>query len=469
MKNNFYAIDFGTTNTVAAFLDENNQPQLIKLDEKSDNQNILRTVIYVSKKGKFLFGKSAIDTYNSDVAKQKAGKRKLIKTGTMIKVTSDASATSGYKPDKIVEQMFESEVTDTGRLLQGIKSLLGNESLKEVDIFGNKYAIEELVGIFLTQVKTKADKFTGTNVTKAVIGRPVRFVGKNNKLAEKRLISAAKLAGFKKVVLQMEPIGAAYDHGMDADKKANILVFDFGGGTLDLSVVKLPQMEVLANEGMTLGGDLINSRIFLEKISAHFGRGKTFGVNAAKMPESLYQQLQHWYSISLLKTEMFSQSLDTFSYNHSDPKAVDNLRELVFKNLGFSLYEAIDKMKKTLSQKDIAEFDFKHPSVLINENMLRGELEEILANDLAGINQLIISILKNAGISKEDIDLVLLTGGSSLIPVVRKLLIGHFGEEKLKDRETFTSVASGLAVYGKEIFEQNSCKLLQFSFLFNRQ
>jgi hypothetical chaperone protein len=454
MKNGFYGLDFGTTNTVVAALDDQDKPQVIPIDTTSDNPTILRSVVYISKNGDFIYGKRAVDTYNSDVASQSAAKRKLIKTGNLIKVTSDASATSGYKPDKIVEQVFESEVSQSGRLLQGIKSLLGNSSLNELEIFGKKYRVEELVGIFLAEVKRRADTSLNGKTDNVVLGRPVKFVGNNDALAEKRLVAAAKIAGFKNIILQLEPVGAAYDFGIDVKGNTTVLVFDFGGGTLDLSVVKFPDNEVLENQGMPLGGDLINSKLFLEKLAQNFGRGEIYG-NNLKMPESLFKQLQHWYAISLMKTERFAQSLDNFAFKHSNTKSINNLRSLVFKNLGFSLYEEIDRVKRKLSQKNISKFNLEVSDLKLNEEILREEFEQILQYDLINIQKLVEKTLASASIKASDIDVVLLTGGSSLIPAVRKLLNKQFGEEKLKDRETFTSVASGLAVYGKEVLRKN--------------
>ena len=452
MKKQFYGIDFGTTNTVVSFIDDNENVRIVPIDEKSQNQFVLRSVIYFSKDSDISFGQDAVNRYNQDVSMQKAAKEKVIRTGNLIKVSSDATATSGFKPDKIVEQVFETEVTNTGRLLQSIKSLLANNTLSEINIFGKAYTIEKLIGIFLKEVKARADKFTGSNVKKVVLGRPVNFVGKDNKTAEKRLIKAAKLAGFTEVLLQLEPIGAAYDYGINTKSKHTALIFDFGGGTLDLSIIQFPEMKVLVNKGIPLGGDLINTQIFSEKIARHFGRGETYGINSLNIPESLYQKLQHWYAISLLKTERFNQSIDEFSYNSSDLKKIENLKNLVFQNLGFSLYENIDLTKKLLSVKKKADFKMDLTDPNIHENIKRKSFEKLIASDLKEISILMDESLVEAKLKYSDIDSLVLTGGSSLIPAVRKLLEKSFGEKKLNIRDTFTSVASGLALYADTQF-----------------
>jgi hypothetical chaperone protein len=452
MRNTAYGIDFGTTNTSAAYIDKNNKVKMIPLDDLAKDPFVLRTIIYISKKGNFSFGEKAVRDYSEDVIKAKAVKKQIVRTGNMIKVTSDASAGSGYKPDKIVEQVFESEETNTGRLLQGIKSLLGNKSLQKLNIFGKVYSIEELVGIFLKEVKTRADKHTGMNATKVVLGRPVQFVGRDQDLAKKELLRAAKYAGFKEVKLQLEPIGAAYDFGVDIKQDTTLLVFDFGGGTLDLSVVKFPEREIMVNTGIALGGDLINSNIFMNEISYFFGRSETFGINSKENPESLYMKLKNWYSITLLKSEAFAKSLDELNYNSSNPQAIEDLRSLIFDNLGFGLYEEIDRAKKELSEEEIVEFSFDTTSSQINKTIYKSEFEKIIASDLERIDRLIDSSLQQANIKEGDMDMIAATGGSSLIPAVRRLLAERFGKHKLKDKDSFTSVASGLALNAKEIF-----------------
>lgn len=448
MQKAVIGIDFGTTNTVAAVIDRaQNKAMVLPLDPNYSNPNILRSIIYFTKDGRKLFGAEAVNQYNFDVANQAAARKETIKTGKFIKITSDPSSKSGYKPDKIVEEVYEADVTNVGRLLQGVKSLLGKEHLKTITIFNDKYTVEEIVAIFLSEVRERLSAALNEEVTRAVIGRPVTFVGENDELAEKQLRNAGRMAGFTEVELQLEPIGAAYDFSASTTKPQKVLVFDFGGGTLDLSVVTFPNQKVIANHGIPLGGDLINSRIFLEAVASYFGRGERYGLNQLPIPENIYRRLQNWFSISLLKTESFASSLENFSYKNTDPQSLENLRALVFSNLGFKLYEEIDRVKKTLSKTDQATLRFEMSESFIEEQLLRPELENIIAEDLENIESLISKSLDDAGLKASDIDVVAMTGGSSLIPAVQDILARRFGREKLKANDTFTSVAAGLALY----------------------
>lgn len=445
MKPTSYGIDFGTTNTSVAVYD-GAKKMVIPLDPYSASPEILRSVIYVTTEGKFLFGQQAVTRYNQDVANQEAAYKKTIHTGNYIKITSEASPTSGYKPDQIVEEVYEAEVTNVGRLLQGIKSLLGSKLISQVTIFDKRYSIEELIATYLAEVRSRANHYLQEEIDTAVIGRPVEFVGGNNLLAAARLKEAASQAGFRKVKLQLEPVGAAFDFRDSDQHQQTVLVFDFGGGTLDLSLVRFPQQEVVVNTGIPLGGDLINSRIFSQRIATYFAKGATYGHSRLTMPDHIYRQLQHWYSISLLKNDDFAKSLENYSYQNTNPQGLLNLEDLVFKNLGFSLYEQLDSNKKELSSQEETLFRFQLPRDLITESISREEFEHILAHDLDSIRNLVDETLQQAEVKAEEVDLVTMTGGSSLIPAVQDILKQKFGEQKLTSKSTFTSVASGLAV-----------------------
>lgn len=446
-----YGIDFGTTNSTITAINKSGEPIRLEIDEDAENKAVMRSVIYINNRHEFTYGQKAIATYVKDIAEGKVAKRKSIFTGKYIKISSPADA-GGFKKDQIVPEIIEIEEGDGGRLIQALKSVLSSKFISNLRIFEKEYSIEELVFYFLKEMKHRADNIVGENITDVVLGRPVQFVGGNNEIAITRLKKAAKMAGFKNVVFEYEPVGAAYDYGIDVHDNQIALMFDFGGGTLDLTLMKFPEKKVIINTGIPLGGDYINSEIFVERVAEYFGSDATYGDKKLSVPHSIFEKLKSWYTISLLKTESFANTLESLRYKHSKPETLKALSSLVYDNLGFSLYEEIDRLKKSLSKKDKEVLSLTSKEININEGVTRKELEDLIANDLVNIEELIERTLREADIQSSDVDVVATTGGSSLIPVVNQLLINKFGKEKMKNTDAFTSVSTGLALRAYEEF-----------------
>ncbi len=445
-----YGVDFGTTNSTICLVD-NGKVRKLQIDQKAPDPSILRSVIYVNSDFEFLFGSEAVSKYLEDVASGKGTVKRVIETGKKIKIASDAGL-SGVKPDKWVDEIWEIEEFEGGRLLQTLKSALSSNVVSHMTIFGKEMPLEEVIAIFLKEMKTRADKLTGMTINKAVIGRPVEYVGHNNALAVERMTKAAHLAGFEEVEFEYEPVGAAYDYASSTKAKQTVLVFDFGGGTLDISVFRLPERQISVNTGLPIGGDYFNSKIFMEKLAKYFGSKTKYGLQQLPLPRHIFNYLQSWYKISLLKNVDFTKSMENFRSLNSDPKTMDALESLVDNNLGFAIYEEVERVKKQLSQTNEEEYKFNAKAISIQELITRNAFEKIIADDIKNINQLISDSLKKANLKVSDIDSVVTTGGSSLIPVVRNLLEKIFGKDKLSQTDTFTSVASGLALRAQEIY-----------------
>ncbi len=448
-----YGIDFGTTNSTIAYINERDEPVKLKIDPNADNPCVMRSVIYVNQKLDMLFGKPAVDAYITDVALNKESKKRIIETGRMIKVAQPANA-GGFVPDKIVPEIIEVEESDGGRLLQALKSNLSSQIVSNINLFGSNKPIEWVVGQFLKEMKQRADEIIGESINKVVIGRPVEYVGGNNQLAIDRMRSAAKIAGFKEIEFEYEPIAAAYDYGIDIKNKQISLIYDFGGGTLDISIVRFPEKEVLANVGLPIGGDHFNTKIFTSELSQYFGKGSKYGLRQLSLPESIFASMKNWYLISLLKTESFANSIEHFKFMNTNPKALLALKSLVFNNLGFGIYEEIEKVKKNLSSKEFEKYNFIAKDIEINTTITKNVFEKIIQDDLVNIDKTINKALKAANIKSEEIDAVATTGGSSLIPAIYKQLQNKFGAKKIKESDAFTSVAAGLAHRAKEIFSR---------------
>jgi hypothetical chaperone protein len=309
-----------------------------------------------------------------------------------------------------------------------------------------------MIGMFLGEIKKRADEIVGEDVSSVVVGRPVEYVNGNNDFAVSRMKKALELAGFKKFEFEFEPIGAALDYGINIKEKQTAMVFDFGGGTLDITIFTLPEKKVLANVGLAIGGDHFNSQIFMEKISKHFGHDSLYGEKKLSLPNYIFDSLKNWYRISLLKTNEFAESLKDFRFMNNQPEKIRALESLILNNLGFALYEEIERTKKGISREDWEIYRFIGKNINIEETVSRREFEQIIYRDLEDIKATINEALSLAKLTARDVDFVATTGGSSLIPRIQKLLFDTFSKKKLISSDAFTSVASGLAIRAQEIF-----------------
>lgn len=449
-----YGIDFGTSNSTVS-VERGGRIQTLDIEPTSKSASILRSLLYFDPNhNNILFGNTAINAYLKDIAEGKSTEKKYIDTGKKVEVVKPATLTGGWDGTEWIPEIIQVEVGDAGRLIQSLKSGLGSSYVKTFQVFDKTYDIEEISSMLLSEIKRRADEVIGHKVDFAVIGKPVHFVGGNDKLAVERLTKAARIAGFKKVIFEFEPVGAAWKYVSDNQNvKELCFVFDFGGGTLDFSIVELPIKKVIINDGLPIGGDLINTKIFEDKLLKYFGGNALFGKDKAPLPSHIKHSLRHWYLISLLKTREFLGSIEKLKAICDTPQTMDALFSLIDKNLGFLVYEEIDRVKKSLSEKLNDNLNISQKDIFIDENLTRFGFEKILSENLATIENKIDEILTKTKLKPEQINTVITTGGSSLIPIIQELIARKFPASKIHNQDPFTSVSQGLALRAREIFK----------------
>jgi len=229
-----YGIDFGTSNSVVAYNDGKNV-KVLPIEPTSGTKEVMPSLWYFSYDDElWSFGKSAYDEYK--------------------------------------------ETFGEGRLIQSLKKYLSDPSLRNTYVHNNIVEFDELVALYLKNVKDKADELTGENVQNVTIGKPVNFTktGKND-LALARIHSGAKQAGFDEISFEYEPLAATYSLKKSIKEQAIIFTLDIGGGTTDISIVKVSQEancdEVLTTRGIDIGGVDFDGRIVRNKLLKYFGDG----------------------------------------------------------------------------------------------------------------------------------------------------------------------------------------------------
>lgn len=416
-----FGLDFGTTNSVLAIAQDNNV-RIVGIDPSNPLSKTLQSVLFFDEEGGINVGQEAVDQYVSY-------------GGTY------------------------------GRFMQSIKAFLPNKSFTETYVYGKRYEIEDLIALILKTIKHRGELHVGHVVDTVVLGRPVVFSDdpELDLLAEERLQTAALRSGFTNVHFMYEPIAAtlAYETSLPEGKEQLVFMGDFGGGTSDFVVMRLRggkhdpkedrKDDILSTGGVYIAGDAFDASIMWHKLAKHFSRGtKIFGSSNNQIldtPISFSQTLCQWHMIPQLRDRKTLQIIRSLrGVTDEDRKALEALHTLVVENLGYMLFRTIEKAKQELSDSGSASIEFSEKGIVIREEITRNEFEVMSDDKFQTISAYVEKTLVQAGVSPQDIDVVLLTGGSSFIPKIGRIFLDRFGQEKLLPIDAFTSVAHGLGL-----------------------
>jgi hypothetical chaperone protein len=350
----------------------------------------------------------------------------------------------------------------SGRLIQSLKSFLASRLFASTSILGARFRLEELAAHILAPLREAASAALGAPVVRAVVGRPVHFVNadgaEDEELALARLGAALRNAGFREFEFEYEPVGAAwhYERGLERDEL--ILIADFGGGTSDFSLLRVgPGVRaagdraraLLGNDGVALAGDAFDGKLVRHLVAPLLGRGAEFRSvfdRVLPIPGWIYAHLERWHHLSFLRSPKTLQLLLDLRREALEPEKLAALLQLVEHDLGFLLFRAVERTKRALSGAEEARFRFEHEALCIDRPVTRAQFEGWIAEELAAIARCVDGLLRRARVPAAGVDRVFLTGGSSLVPAVRRLFEDRFGAERLRSGGELTSVASGLAL-----------------------
>ncbi|HRE80897.1 MAG TPA: Hsp70 family protein [Opitutaceae bacterium] len=345
-----------------------------------------------------------------------------------------------------------------GRFFQAIKTILPNRTFTETIVNNEPFQLEDLIAFFLRHLKAKGDAVTGQDVKRVVLGRPAVFSNdpEEDQLAQERLLKAARLTGFEEVRFQYEPLAAAFAYESRISQPERVLVGDFGGGTSDFSVVQLDprrlgetarQSDILATGGLPIAGNRYDSATMWHKVTPLFGRGATYESwgKRIEVPDTLHRKICQWDQIVFLKNAQKLDLIWRMAQSSDNPAGFERLEALVKENQGFALFQVIEGAKIALTSAAEAPLVFRHPKIPINERLTRSEFERNSSDITGEIIRYLDSFLKDAKIDPASIEGVFLTGGTSLIPSLRREFAARFGQERLRQGAEFTSVGEGLA------------------------
>ncbi len=366
-------IDLGTTNSVVAVM-EGGQPAVIPNQEGG---RTTPSVVGFTKNGERLVGQ---------VAKRQA-------------VTNPENTI--YSIKRFMGRRIN-EVSEEMKLVP-YKVVAGESSDARVEIMGKKYSPPEISAMILTKLKEAAEAYLGEKVTKAVITVPAYF----NDAQRQATKDAGQIAGLEVMRIINEPTAAALAYGLDKKKDETIAVYDFGGGTFDISILEVGDgvVEVKSTNGDThLGGDNIDQRII----------------------DWLIQEFKKDQGVDVSKDQMALQRL-----KEAAEKAKIELSTLLETeiNLPFLTADASGP---------------KHLTIKLTRARFEQMVDDILQRSVGPCKQ----ALQDAGVTPQQIDEVVLVGGSTRIPKVQQMVRDLFGKEPNKSVNPDEVVAVGAAVQG---------------------
>jgi len=436
-------VDFGTTNSGAAAFD-GEQVHLFPLDPASHTPTVMRSTLYVTRDQQVFIGREAIDTYY----RQNVGRPSKM----MRQYVGEIELTFAELPTFVRDVYVLVDELTPGRLLHSLKSALAGD-YEGTTIFGRYYELEELIAIYLREVRQRVEAQAGQAVDGVVLGRPVNYVGSGdeagNERARERLRRAAEKAGFREVAFELEPVAAALHYELMARKPQNIVVFDFGGGTLDITVMRIGEpghRRVFATGGVGIAGDAFDQRIIEGLILDHFGRGSTWGEDGAPFPTQYTDALVHWQTIPELNRPETLHFLQLAQITGSHPARVRALESLLVNNQAIRLIDEVERAKVALSTARFALVRLAGQDMDVWQPLTRSQFEALIAEATRRVEGCLLDTLARSGLEVNEIGTVVRTGGSAQIPCFIELLGRMFGPEKVVLSDVFSGVTAGLAI-----------------------
>ena len=341
-----------------------------------------------------------LGTTNSCAAVLEAGAPKVIPNPEGGRTTP--SVVAFKKGERIVGEAAKRQALTNPNTCSSIKRLMG--SSKKVELEDKKYTPEEISAMILSYIKDYAESYLGEKVEKAVITVPAYF----NDSQRQATKNAGKIAGLEVERIINEPTAAALSYGLEKEEGQTILVYDLGGGTFDVSILELGDgvFEVKATNGNNkLGGDDFDQRII----------------------DYIVEEFEKENNVDLTEDKMAMQRLKEAA-------------EQAKKNLSGTL-------STTISAPFIAKGEDGEP-LHVDMTLTRAKFEDLISDLVESTLDPVKKALKDAKMTKKDIDKVVLVGGSTRVPLVYETITKELGKEPSREVNPDEVVAMGAAIQG---------------------
>jgi len=431
-------IDFGTSNSGVAIYHDN-QVHVLPIDTKNIVPEVVKTILYITTDHRHFIGQEAVEYYY---------KQNINRQRRFVKKWTGEIDYHGADMHYVRDVYVYVDELQPGRLMQFIKTALRSEKYVGTQVFDRFYSLSDIIATYLQLLKQRAETLLQDELSGVTLGRPVKFsnVPELDQKAQDTLQQAALEAGFKQVDFELEPVAAALYYELSLSKPQNVLIFDFGGGTLDLTIMRLGdprQRVVYASGGISIAGSDFDRAIIQKRMLTHFGKGLV-----QHDPEilNLIHTIPDWAALPELSTPRARAELERAIQSGQAPVRLKALESLIFNDLAFSFYNMVEATKIALSSRGVAVASMKEKDLDIWELYTRTQFEKDIQEHREQIEQVLMDTITASGMEPGQIDAVVKTGGSSNIPVFSEMLGRIFGTERIKSSDFFNSVTAGLAI-----------------------
>jgi hypothetical chaperone protein len=403
-------LDFGTSNTTLGTLVER-APRLAPLE---GDRTAIPSAIFYERDGSVFIGRKATDAYVEGVP---------------------------------------------GRLMRSLKSVLGTALVDESTRVGRERAsFRDIIASYIGAVKRRAEQALGHELRYVVHGRPVHFVDgapEADRKAEQTLREIAQKIGFEEITFQFEPIAAALDYERQISGEEIALIVDIGGGTSDFSIVRLGpdrhqkvdrSSDILANDGVRIGGTDFDRVLSLERIMPLFGYRSVMKRAELNAPSRYFHDLATWSRINAMYDQKVMVEIRQVRYEAAEPELFDRLLRVLDEQRGHTLAIDVEDAKIALSDKRQTEISLQWVEPDLVASVTRTDLVGSTKQLARRVAERVDICLKQARIAASDINAVFLTGGSVQLAHLRDAIIKTVPAARVVNGDTFGAVGQGLTI-----------------------
>ncbi|UWR22689.1 Hsp70 family protein [Sulfitobacter sp. S190] len=351
---------------------------------------------------------------------------------------------------------------DEGRYMRALKSLLGTALMRETrNLLGERIDFIEITARFLREIKRRAEAATGEPYDKVLSGRPVRFHSADstrNAQAEIDLRDCYLAAGFDDVRFMPEPEAAALaNRGVLAPGDLGLVV-DIGGGTSDFTLFRNGDagIDILASNGVRIGGTDFDRTLSINHVMTHLGRGSqikhAFGSDTHTAPATIFNDLATWQKIPFLYAPEARRLAKDLAQYAAEPVKLGRLVSVLADELGHDIAFAVEAGKIAANGAGAGVIDLAEVERGLAAPVTDADLDRSLRPLAEEVSQAAVDTVAAAGLPVDAVTHLIFVGGSSLMQVIERALRARFATARLHRGAALTAIIDGLALNAEAAF-----------------